>query len=179
MYALKLTDAHTFNSLKNKLFPTRYRSDIGGVQEWELWIGLGIRRATNSVRASNESRLAVPEEFLRRLQSVTYEGLAFRRKYFEPVEPIAIICHGDFLRNNLAFRYDAHGNPTDAMMFDFQTLCYTSPMLDLVSFMAVSTGWKVRCVNFHDIFTVYHEHVISHFLQKSKWSETDVPDYLK
>lgn len=179
MYALKLTDIDTFNAIKDKLGATRYREGGRVTDEWFLWLELGIRRATNSVRASKEAQSIVPEAFLKRFEEIMYESYEYRWKRIRPIEPFAIICHGDYLRNNVAFRYDADGKAVDAMMFDFQTLLYGSPMIDLVTFTANSTGWEVRDKHFSEIFRAYHEYLIENFLIMSKWKREDIPDYLK
>lgn len=179
MYALKLTDIDTFNAIKDKLGATRYRAGGRVTGEWYLWLELGIRRATNSVRTSNEAQSIVPETFLKRFEEIMYESYEYRWKRIRPIEPFAIICHGDYLRNNIAFRYDTDGNAIDAMMFDFQTLHYASPMIDLATFTANSTGWEVRDKHFPDIFRAYYDSLIENFLNMSKWKREDVPDYLK
>lgn len=147
--------------------------------DWNLCLELGIRRATNSVRASKKAQEIVPETFLKRLEEVLYGTFEYRRKRIQPIEPISVICHGDFLRNNIAFRYDDNGKAIEAMMFDFQTLCYSSPMIDLCTFIANSTGYEVRDKYFWDIFSTYHESLIEHFLATSKWKECNIPAYLK
>jgi len=52
----------------------------------------------------------------------------------EPKEPLALLCHGDFCRNNVFFRNDS-AKPCDAVLFDFQTVTYSSPTIDLSLFM--------------------------------------------
>ncbi|XP_031626583.1 uncharacterized protein LOC116342918 [Contarinia nasturtii] len=176
MYALKLTDADAFQSMKSRLLNSRFGEVT---DEWNICLELGIRRATYSVRTSIESREIVPETFLKRLEEVMYGVYDYLGKRNRPIEPIAIICHGDYLRNNIAFRYDVDGKAIEAMMFDFQTMCYSSPMIDLTTFIANSTGWKVRNKHFSEIFSAYHESLIGSFIQASKWEESKIPEYLK
>ncbi|XP_055311024.1 uncharacterized protein LOC129573705 [Sitodiplosis mosellana] len=179
MYALKLTDADTFNSIKSQLVESRFGKGSCPSDDWNLWLELSIRRATNSVRASKTEPEIVPESFLKRLEHVLYGTYDYQRNRIQPIEPIAIICHGDYLRNNIAFRYDDDGKAVEAMMFDFQTIRYSSPMVDLCTFIANSTGWEVRDKHFWDIFAAYHKSLIAHFLTTSKWDECDIPTYLK
>ena len=36
-------------------------------------------------------------------------------------EALAVVCHGDFLRNNMLFKYDENGKAVDVRLIDFQT----------------------------------------------------------
>lgn len=58
-------------------------------------------------------------------------------------------------------------------MFDFQTMCYTSPMMDLVTFIANSTGTDVRRPHFEEIFIAYHEELLNVLGEKMNdaWDE--------
>ena len=63
------------------------------------------------------------------------------------------------------------------MMFDFQTLRYASPMLDLVVFLSNSAGVDVRQPNFKKIFTQYHTSLLSSF--KKGFGSDEVPEFLR
>jgi hypothetical protein len=45
-------------------------------------------------------------------------------------------------------------------MFDFQEMRYSSPMLDLTTFIANSTGYSTRSMNLLSIFKAYHDEMI-------------------
>lgn len=66
-------------------------------------------------------------------------------------------------------------------MFDFQTLRYASPMLDLVVFMVNSTGVAVRRPHFERIFDAYVRAVCDNFTRCTniRATDDDYPDYLK
>lgn len=178
MYALKHTDAQKFESIKNKLVEPRYNRNECSAK-WSLRLKHGIKRATKSVRDSDEFRDLIPEDFLQRIEAVTANEYMYQKRCVQPVEPIAIICHGDYLRNNIAYRYDDNGKAVDAMMFDFQTLRYASPMVDLSTFMSLSTGRIERDQHFWDIFRAYHETLIQSYLASTNLKVSDIPEYLK
>lgn len=62
--------------------------------------------------------------------------------------------------------------PIGVTMFDFQTMCYTSPMMDLVTFMANSTGVDVRGRHFEEIFRAYHTELINVLADKQQQQTT-------
>ena len=73
----------------------------------------------------------------------------------EPKEPQALLCHGDFCRNNMLFCYDS-GKPCDAVLFDFQTVTYASPTIDLSLFMYLNMSSQLRNQHWDDLFGEYH-----------------------
>lgn len=73
-----------------------------------------------------------------------------------PVEPLAVLCHGDFCRNNLLFQYDAStGRPVDAVMFDAAQARYASPAVDLSFFLYMNTTDEDRRDRWDDYVAAY------------------------
>lgn len=69
--------------------------------------------------------------------------------------PLAIMCHGDFNRNNMMFRYDDVGRPVDALAFDFATIRYGSPVLDLSFFLYMNTNRRLREEYWDELLDTY------------------------
>lgn len=72
-----------------------------------------------------------------------------------PAEPIAVLCHGDFNRNNLLFRYDDGGRPVDGLAYDMATIRYGSPVLDLSFFLYMNTDRRIRDDHWDTLLDVY------------------------
>ncbi|XP_058451933.1 uncharacterized protein LOC131430751 [Malaya genurostris] len=177
-YALKERKRALFDSIIGKFKESRYAVEIGNLS-WLEALKTGPKRA---VKALRESRFkdAVPGEYLQKLATVMEDIWSMQKRSVQPQEPLAIICHGDYLRNNIAFKYtDATDSekPTHVMMFDFQTLRYASPMIDLVVFMANSTGYAVREKHFETIFRTYHSHLIQTLCSITETSPGDLPQH--
>lgn len=64
-------------------------------------------------------------------------------------------------------------------MFDFQTFRYGSPMVDLVTFMALSTGVDVRSKHFDYIFRTYHGELVRAYLEKTSLENESLPEFLR
>lgn len=111
MYGLKHTDGARFASICSQLCESRFVLD-GTSEQWDRRLRIGPQRATAAVRAHDKlhGTVTVPEVFLQRLESVLAETFRYQKRVaLRRVEPLAILCHGDFLRNNIAFKY---GGPT-------------------------------------------------------------------
>lgn len=64
-------------------------------------------------------------------------------------------------------------------MFDFQTIRYASPMSDLSTFMANSSGVDVRSKHFNDIFSAYYSALVDNYLVRSNTKIEDLPPYFR
>lgn len=69
--------------------------------------------------------------------------------------PLAVLCHGDFNRNNLLFRYDDAGRPVDALAFDLATVRYGSPALDLSFLLYMNTDRRLRDEHWDELLDTY------------------------
>lgn len=77
------------------------------------------------------------------------------RRAMEPAEPLAVLCHGDYNRNNVMFLYDGDGRPTDALPFDMATVRYGSPALDLSFFLYMNTDRRTRDAHWDGLLDAY------------------------
>jgi len=94
-------------------------------------------------------------EHLRRLKVLFEDGENSLKRVRVPQEPFSVICHGDFNRNNVLFRYDEVGLPVDVLLFDFGTPRYGSPVFDLSFFLYMNTTQKVRGSRLDDLLNEY------------------------
>ncbi|XP_016659180.1 uncharacterized protein LOC100164898 [Acyrthosiphon pisum] len=94
-------------------------------------------------------------EHLRRLNMLIDDGENSLRRALVPREPFSVMCHGDFNRNNVLFRYDEAGHPVDVLLFDFGTPRYGSPALDLSFFFYMNTTQNLRESQWDDLLNAY------------------------
>jgi hypothetical protein len=73
-----------------------------------------------------------------------------------PTEPLAVLCHGDFCRNNLLYRYDAAtGRPVDVAVLDPAQARYASPAIDLSFLLYMNTSDADRTANWDRYVATY------------------------
>lgn len=96
------------------------------------------------------------DERLRRFR-VEYldDVLQSLRDAMAPAEPLAVLCHGDFNRNNMMFQYDDSGRPVGALPFDMAAVRYGSPALDLSFFLYMNTDRPTRDVHWDELLDAY------------------------
>lgn len=160
-YGLKEIKREQFETLVGKFKESRYGAPTDPT--WMEIMKVGPQRALKATRESIFGS-RVPEEYLAKLGVLLQDPWSHQQLCVRPVEPLAVICHGDYLRNNIAFKYadEQHPDkPTHVMMFDFQTLRYASPMIDFTAFIANSTGYDVREKHFETIFRAYHGELVA------------------
>ncbi|XP_063695491.1 uncharacterized protein LOC134826914 [Culicoides brevitarsis] len=176
MYALKVSNLRAFNKIAAQLKEARIAN--GNIHpEYNLKLVTCRERLVKAVKMYEKDK--VPETFLEMFLEYTKNPYTMFKRQFEPIEPLAIICHGDYLRNNIAFKFDENDLPTDVMMYDFQTMRYASPMLDLTTLLIVSAFHDVRAKNFDEIFSLYHTTLLDAFCAKEKiQNRNEVPSYL-
>ncbi|XP_034106135.1 uncharacterized protein LOC117569175 [Drosophila albomicans] len=172
-YAMKHDQKERFEELTKQFRESRYANDTINA-DWALSGKVALKRLA---LATNKYYPEVDNDFIRKLQKLTNSYIGYGRQRVAPREPLATFCHGDFLRNNVAFKYDtdSSGTPLETMMFDYQTLRLSSPMIDLSVFLAVSVLADVRHKHFDSLFDDYSNAVIQSFTDHS---EQPLPDYL-
>ena len=76
----------------------------------------------------------------------------------KPEEPLTVLCHGDFVRNNIFFR--KMDDQMQAKLIDFGTIEYNSPGTDLSKFLILNCTRDVRTSKLSDVFDAYHKYLL-------------------
>lgn len=104
MYAMKHCQNEYFQSVLNKLREPRWNIDHIS-PGYNAQLEMGPIRAVKVLKESNLGN-TVDHNLLDKLLEYIKEPLTFFKKVLVPREPLATLCHGDYLRNNIAFKYD-------------------------------------------------------------------------
>ena len=81
-----------------------------------------------------EGRQEMDQATLDRLKNRLKHARKHLVELVEPKQPLAMLCHGEFLRNNILFRYDTR-KPCVIVLFNLQHVKYASPATDLSLFI--------------------------------------------
>jgi hypothetical protein len=120
-------------------------------EDWSYFFKTTSYRGFTYLEGRQEMDQAVLDRLKNRLEHASQHVVYL----MQPKEPLAVLCHGDFCRNNILFRYDS-GKPCDAVLFDLQQVKYASPAIDLSVFMYLNTSSELRNQHWDDLFGEYH-----------------------
>lgn len=152
-YIAKHNDPATVQKISTDIQNTQFNKD-GQFREKELFLNC-YKRGLDRLLKRNGDRYR-DHQHLHRLTELINDVNNSLRQALEPREPFSIICHGDFNRNNMMFRYDQHSSiPVDTLLFDFGTPRYGSPALDLSFFLYLNTAQEMRENRWDDLLDTY------------------------
>ncbi|XP_075227530.1 uncharacterized protein LOC142327984 isoform X2 [Lycorma delicatula] len=100
-------------------------------------------------------------DLLKSLLNEFNDVVEFYGNLVRPVEPEAVLCHGDFNRNNVLFKYDEHLHPIGLKIIDLQTPRYSSPVIDLSFFLLMNTTHTLRKEHLIDLLDIYKQSLLS------------------
>ncbi|XP_016659178.1 uncharacterized protein LOC100166909 isoform X2 [Acyrthosiphon pisum] len=152
-YTAKNKDPDRFQEIITDIRDTQFDVDGQWIFKNNALSRFGKRGVDQLLKRSGD--LYRNNEHLRRFNVLIGDGDNSLRRALVPREPFSVLCHGDFNRNNVAFRYDEAGLPVDVLLFDFGTPRYGSPALDLSFFFYMNTTQNLRESRWDDLLNVY------------------------
>ncbi|KAG8338666.1 uncharacterized protein LOC124365782 [Homalodisca vitripennis] len=96
--------------------------------------------------------IEVLERFLKRIDN---NFLDIFQNLTSADDPLAVICHGDFCRNNMLFQY-TDGKPSDVKFFDMATSRCSSVAIDISLLLFLNCSKEVRHAHWDDLLQSYH-----------------------
>ncbi|XP_065224420.1 uncharacterized protein LOC135848447 [Planococcus citri] len=82
--------------------------------------------------------------------------------------PLSVFCHGDYLRNNIMFKYE-NNVPVDLKLVDMATCRYASPVIDLLGVLYMNCDQSTRNTHWNKLIDQYYTAL------KETFPKTQVP----
>lgn len=162
-YALRIRQDPKLDELASKLESFSFMSKNG--EEFESYKRLfivGMGRFFNLI--DKDSKYHFSQNFLADVKN--FKGKFFAapmqqmEKFLKLDDTFSIILHGDYVRNNVLFKYDqAEGfdNPTGIKMYDFQEIRFATPAIDISFFMYMNMHQSQRDELWEPLLQYYHD----------------------
>lgn len=104
----------------------------------------------NPLLSSTIQRACSKEDITRLVYASKHLYEFFNKKMFPPVDPSAVVTHGDFHMWNVAF-----GSKDSVKFFDLQVSRYTSCMTDVQQYLSQTTTPETRKIHLEEFLTSY------------------------
>ncbi|XP_011688187.1 PREDICTED: uncharacterized protein LOC105450164 [Wasmannia auropunctata] len=85
-------------------------------------------------------------------------------KVVKPLEPLSTLCHGDFMLSNILFNKAEEDGQCRAMLIDFALITYSTPVIDLSTYLCLCCSNEERREKFSDIMRAYHDALMEYLL---------------
>ncbi|KAG8265265.1 hypothetical protein J6590_098726 [Homalodisca vitripennis] len=148
-FAAKQSNLNDFTKIVENLVETRFLE-----YNWEdaeyMYAG-ALDRAAGPLLENGE-KIEEINHFKNKLKN----SLVYFKSILTVQEPMGVICHGDFCRNNVLYKYE-NGSPIDVKFFDLGTSRYGSPMLDFTFFFFLNCSEKSRKLYKDEYLKIYHD----------------------
>lgn len=178
-YALKIRKDPKLEELASQLAKFPYYTEEGGeLLSYKRLITVGMNRLFELVEKNPKYQLS--ETFVadvKRLKEKHFDCTGkLMQSFINPDDDFSIILHGDYVRNNVLFKYDnpeGFDNPTNIKMYDFQEIRYATPVIDLAFFMYMNTPESLRAKLWDSLLQLYHDTLIESLTHILKCDKND------
>ncbi|KAK7579993.1 hypothetical protein V9T40_000622 [Parthenolecanium corni] len=116
---------------------------------FQLFAQIGLNRLRADPRYS--SHIAKVEKILENADALVLQVNTMERE-----EPMSVLCHGDFLRGNVMFRYE-NNQPVDVKLIDMATCRIASPVIDLSLVLYLNADQQTRSQHWDHLIDAYYE----------------------
>jgi hypothetical protein len=176
-YALRIKKDPKLDELASQLTPFSFLAPSGEeLGSYRRLFEVGLERFFRLV--DTDVRYQFPGAFLDNVKKLKekYEKkpLMLMERFLNKDDTFSIILHGDYVRNNVLFKYDsAEGfeNPKSIKMYDFQEIRYATPVIDIAFFMYMNCSQREKLWDM--LINYYHETLFASLCSILKCDSSD------
>lgn len=154
-YRIKRTDPDTFYALVSCLTETHFSVVNKNHYFLQMITQRGIKPLQNDPQYSD--KIANVENLSKKAEDFFAEVLTGDKE-----NPVSVLCHGDFVKSNLLFKYDDSGKPVHVKFLDLADCRFASPVIDLASILYINTPQKLRSEHWDDLINEYYNSLCEH-----------------
>lgn len=148
-YVMKELQREKFFDIVARLQEVRYVR-IGNI--YEIHFNIKATRAVEYLRRQGHDTV-----FCDKMEALLSNGFEeVMMKTVMPLEPLSTLCHGDPTLDNILFKAEEDGQYR-AMLIDFALIRYSTPVVDLSTYLCFCCSNEVRKEKFPEIMRVYHD----------------------
>ncbi|XP_058807571.1 uncharacterized protein LOC131673539 [Phymastichus coffea] len=163
IYAIKEKDPEMYCEIIKTTCRIRYRNDSND-KKLKVDVDGKFQRLLRALRDRNrdpEFNKVICKAFKKPYNDIL-------TKCAEPIEPLAIIVHGDCTMNNILYRTSNDGE-IESMLIDFGLLMHSSPATDVSTFLYMSAKREDIRDRLEELFTIYHDSLIESMKEHGVW----------
>ncbi|KAL6257133.1 hypothetical protein P5V15_012065 [Pogonomyrmex californicus] len=162
-YAMKELQPEKFFDIVSRLQEVRFLKTSTNI--YETVFNIKSPRAVEYLR-----RLGHDTVFCDKMEAVLSKAFdEVMMKTVEPLEPLSTLCHGDFTLDNCLFKTDDQGQ-FRAMPIDFALFRYSTPVVDLSTYLLLNCSNELRKDKFFEIMRAYHDELKKYLLEVGVWN---------
>lgn len=155
----KLARLHAFSYYAKSKQPETFHMLVGNIASTHIWATNEKVGFLSKIGNYFAEMLQTDPHYgskIHRVRELIKDADRFMRQvYTTKEEPLAVLCHGDFLRNNLMVKYNTAGNPIDVKFIDLPCMQYCTPIADLALVLYMNADQKMRDDHWHDLIDAY------------------------
>jgi len=148
-YVMKEMQREKFFAIVTQIQEVRFEKRMENI--YEFGTNIKTLRAVEYLRSQGHD--AVFCDKMEAVFSNLYDRLL---KMVQPLEPLATLCHGDFTLHNILFKTEDDGRHR-TMLIDFALIRYSTPGVDLSTYLFLSCSNEMRKDKFSEIMRAYHD----------------------
>jgi len=156
-YVMKELQSEKFFDIVKQIQEIRYDTTNDA---YKNFINMTVMRAVEYLR--NHGYDATSCDEMEALLSNAFNKVMV--KVVEPREPLSTLCHGDFTLSNVLFKVENDGQ-YQAMLIDFALFRYSTPVVDLSTYLCLCCSYEIRKNKFSEIMRVYHDALKEYLLE--------------
>ncbi|XP_077267609.1 uncharacterized protein LOC143900305 [Temnothorax americanus] len=149
-YAMKELQREKFFDIVARIETVRYEKRVENL--YEAYSNIHPVRAVEYLR----SLQGCDAIFCDKMETLLSNSFEVMMKTVQPLEPLATLCHGDFTLGNILFKTEDDGQYR-AMLIDFTLIMYSTPVVDLSTYLLMYCSNEVRKDKFFEIMRAYHD----------------------